>query len=120
LWAASAVAGESVPTFCDLSGLALPAGRREKLVVRLLQRSAALHRAAATAEADWRAALFGNIAADGAALAAIEARRLEAAHRTTLDRLSYYPLLWGGRVHKLRWQIPALAEVEQAYGDVLA
>lgn len=120
LWAASSVAGESVAVFCEQSGLAPAAGRREKLIVRLLQRSALIHQAAAATETNWRATLFGGPAAEPATLAAVEAARLDAAHRATVDRLSWYPLLWGGKPHRLRWQIPSRDEVEQAYGDVLA
>ncbi|MDF3073861.1 MAG: hypothetical protein K0S54_1528 [Alphaproteobacteria bacterium] len=119
MWAASALAGDSVPEFVRLSGLTAVQGRRERLVAKLLARSGEIHRSAAATEAAWRAAFFDDAAKSNIELAAIEARRLEAAHRATLDRLSYYPLLWNGKAHKLSWKIPTQDDVEQAYGAFL-
>jgi len=119
MWAAAGMAGESISDFVEFSGLAPGPARRERLIARLLQRSGEIRATAAATEDTWKAALFDAPVIDGARLAAIEAARLDAAHRATLDRLSYYPLLWNGKAHKLRWQIPTLDEVEQAYGRYL-
>lgn len=120
MWAAAGVANQSMVDFLALTGLTPLNGRRAKLAAKLLARSAAIHGAAAETEAAWRAAFFDTTGRSGSALAAIEAARLDAAHRATLDRFSFYPLLFGGKAHKLLWRIPGQDEVEAVYGTHLA
>jgi len=119
MWAAAAAAGTSVPDFLEHSGLTPGPARRERLIVRLLEQSADIRVLSAQREAEWRAAFFGAASRDGAELAAIESARLDAAHRATADRLSFHPLLWNGKAHKLRWNIPTEEAVDAAYGRFL-
>jgi hypothetical protein len=119
MWAAAGQADQSVADFVQFSGLSAVHGKREKLVAKLLARSGEIRREAAKTETEWRNGLFGATQKSSSDLAALEHARLEAAHRATLDRLSYYPLLWNGKAHKLRWEIPTQGEVEDAYGAYL-
>jgi len=120
MWAAAAEADQSVPDFIAQAGLGSGPARRDRLIARLLERSADIRTLAAAGEAAWRDAFFGPQTLPADRLVAIEAARLDSAHRATFDRASFHPLLWNGKAHKVRWRIPAPDEVEAAYGRNLA
>lgn len=120
MWAAAAETGHSVPDFIAHAGLGPGPARRDRLIARLLKRSGDIRALAVAGETAWREAFFGPRPIPADRLAAIEAARLDAAHRATFDRASFHPLLWNGKAHKVRWRIPAPEEVETAYGSHLA
>lgn len=116
LWAAAGIAENSVPRFIEEAGLQGRIVHRARYLARLLARHRRLRLQADAAEAAWREAFFGLAEYDDAALARLEASRLDAAHRLTMDRVGFYPLLLMGARCQVKWQIPSSAAVDAVYG----
>ncbi len=116
LWAAAGLAEASVPRFIEEAGLDGRIAHRARYLARLLARHRRRRQHAQAAERAWEEAFFGPVEQDGETLARIEANRLDAAHRLTMDRIGFYPLLLLGARRQVNWQIPGSEAVEAVYG----
>jgi len=120
LWAAAGVAETSVPRFIDEAQLSGRITHQTGFLARQLERHRSVRQHADAAEQAWQEAFFGAGQHDAHTLAAIEANRLDAAHRLTMDRMGFYPLLLAGAKHQVKWQIPTSDAVEAIYGQYLS
>ncbi len=122
LWAAAGIAETSVPRFIEEAQLTGRIKQQTRFLARQLQRHRTVRQHADAAEQAWQQAFFGGDAIgrhDAQALALIEANRLDGAHRLTMDRGGFLPLLFAGARRQVDWQIPAVAAVEEIYGRYL-
>ncbi len=116
-WAAALAARGEVARFAEALPLdgALDDRDRDRLS-RSLAEIGALDATARAAEADWAAAAFGGDRLSGAALGAVEARRLRAAWRLMAARRAFSFLRRRHRWSPLRYEIADPAAVEARHG----
>jgi hypothetical protein len=120
LWAAAGSAKTSVPRFIDEAHLSGSIVRRSRYLARMLERHHAVRQHAHEQEHAWQEAFFGSRQPDAESLALVEAKRLDAAHRLTMSKLDFYPLVLAGSQRQVKWQIASLRQTEAAYGHCLA
>lgn len=121
LWAAGSIAQGSVPHFADTLGKRDFGPRGARFVARLLAHVDRVQADAAHREAAWQAAFFGAEADRLGMAARAERERLRrlAAHRWMMLRGAFYPLLYGTPTPLVRWQVPAVDEVDAIWGGCI-
>lgn len=116
-WAAALAARGEVARFAEALPLDRPLDARDRdRLSRALAEIGALDATARAAEADWAAAAFGIERLSGAALGAVEARRLRATWRRMAARRAFSFLRRRHRWSPLRYEIADPARIEARYG----